>query len=128
MRVLDRLVAGRGAPRAITIDNGPELAGKALDAWAHRHGVTLDFITPGKPVENAYIESFTGTFRDECLNQHWFLSLADARFHIERYRIDYNEVRPHSSLADRTPAEFARLHAKATPSPHPTTRLSDRVA
>lgn len=130
-RVLDRLVALRGTPTAITVDNGPELAGKALDAWAHRHGVILDFITPGKPVQNAYIESFNGKFRDECLSQHWFLSLSDARFHIERYRIDYNEVRPHSSLANRTPAEFAREHSDAAPSPTPSPNpkgLSERVA
>ncbi len=126
-RVLDRLVAERGAPTAITVDNGPELAGKALDAWAYRHGVRLDFITPGKPVENAFIESFNGKFRDECLNQHWFLSVPDARFHIERYRRDYNEVRPHSALDNKTPAEFAREHGVTVGSPHPP-RLSLRVA
>ena len=126
-RVLDRLVAERGAPAAITVDNGPELRGQALDAWAYRHGVRLDFITPGKPVENAYIESFNGKFRDECLNQHWFLSLPDARFHVERYRRDYNEVRPHSALGNKTPAEFAREHAVSVASPDPT-RLSLRVA
>jgi putative transposase len=97
-RVLDRLVAERGAPTAITVDTGPELAGKALDAWAYRHGVRLDFITPGRPVENACIASFNGKFRDECLHQHWFLSLPDARFHMEHYRRDDNEVRPHSAL------------------------------
>lgn len=126
-RVLDRVVAARGAPTAITVDNGPELAGKALDAWAYRHGVTLDFITPGKPVENAFIESFNGKFRDECLSQHWFLSLPDARFHIERYRRDYNNVRPHSALDNQTPAEFAREHGIIVASPHPP-RLSQRVA
>ena len=126
-RVLDRLVATRGAPTAITVDNGPELAGKALDAWAYRHGVALDFITPGKPVENAFIESFNGKFRDECLNQHWFLSLPDARFHVERYRRDYNEVRPHSALDNKTPGEFAREHGVTVASPYPP-RLSQRVA
>jgi len=125
--VLDRLVAARGAPSAITVDNGPELAGKALDAWAYRHGVALDFITPGKPVENAYIESFNGKFRDECLSQHWFLSLPDARFHVERYRRDDNEVRPHSALDNKPPAEFAREHGVIVASPHPP-RLSQRVA
>ena len=120
-RVLDRLVATRGAPAAITVDNGPELRGQALDAWAYRHGVTLDFITPGKPVDNAFIESFNGKFRDECLAQHWFLSLPDARFHVEQYRRDYNEVRPHSALDNRTPAAFAREHAATVlPSPNPT--------
>ena len=126
-RVLDRLVAARGAPAAITVDNGPELRGRALDAWAYRHGVALDFIAPGKPVQNAYIESFNGKFRDECLSQHWFLSLPDARFHVEQYRRDYNEVRPHSALDNKTPAAFAREHAAAVPSPDPT-RLSRRVA
>ena len=126
-RVLDRIVAARGAPTAITVDNGPELAGKALDAWAYRHGVTLDFITPGKPVENAFIESFNGKFRDECLSQHWFLSLPDARFQIERYRRDYNDVRPHSALDNKTPAEFAREHG-VTLASLPQPRLSLRVA
>ncbi len=106
---------------------GPELAGQALDAWAYRHGVRLDFITPGKPVENAYIESFNGKFRDECLNQHWFLSLPDARFHVERYRRDYNEVRPHSALDNKTPAAFAREHPVTVASPHHP-GLSLRVA
>ena len=129
VRVLDRLVSQRGVPAAITIDNGPELRGKALDAWAYRHGVRLEFITPGKPVENAYIESFNGKFRDECLNQHWFLGLADARFHIERWRIDYNEVRPHSALDNRTPFEFIKTLHLELPTPHPTpTGLSEQVA
>jgi len=126
-RALDRLVAVRGAPTAITVDNGPELAGKALDTWAYRNNVRLDFITPGKPVENAFIESFNGKFRDECLNQHWFLSLPDARFHVERYRRDYNEVRPHSALDNKTPGEFAREH-DATVALPPQPRLSLRVA
>ena len=100
VRLIDRLVATRGTPTAITVDNGPELAGKALDAWAYRHGVSLDFITPGKPVENAYAESFNGKFRDECLDQHWLLSLPDARFQIERYR-------PQAPRANRTPRSDA---------------------
>lgn len=128
VRVLERLRAMRPLPETITVDNGPELAGKALDQWAYRAGVTLDFITPGKPVENAYIESFNGKFRDECLNQHWFVSLADARFHIERYRIDYNEVRPHSSLENQTPAEFAEAFCTTTSSFTPNPGLSSRVA
>lgn len=85
-----------------------EFAGKALDAWTYRHGVELQFIEPGKPVQNAYIESFIGRLRDQCLNEHWFLSLADARRIIEAWRVDYNTVRPHSSLENATPAEFAR--------------------
>ncbi len=105
-RVLNRLAFLRGLPEVITVDNGPEFAIRALDAWAYRNNVKLDFITPGKPVENAYIESFNGKFRDECLNDNWFLSLDDAREIIEAWRIDYNRVRPHSSLNDLTPVEF----------------------
>ena len=108
VRELDQLAGGRGLPEMIVTDNGPEFAGRALDAWAYRRGVKLHFIRPGKPVENAYIESFNGKFRDECLNEHWFTSLAHARDVIEGWRRDYNEVRPHSALGDRPPAEFAR--------------------
>ncbi len=108
-RVLDRLHAAVGLPQSIVVDNGPEFAGRTLDAWAYARRVTLCFIRPGKPVENAYIESFNGKFRDECLNEHWFISLADAKAAIEAWRVDYNTVRPHSSLADRTPDQFARF-------------------
>ena len=108
VRELEQLIAQRGVPAMIVTDNGPEFAGKALDAWAYRRGVKLHFIRPGKPVENAYVESFNGKFRDECLNEHWFTSLAHARDVIEGWRQDYNEVRPHSSLGNATPAEFAR--------------------
>jgi putative transposase len=128
VRVLERLRAVRSLPESITVDNGPELAGKVMDQWAYAAGVTLDFITPGKPVENAYIESFNGKFRDECLNQHWFVSLADARFHIERFRIDYNEVRPHSSLENQTPAQFAEAFCTPASSFTPNPGLSSRVA
>jgi putative transposase len=107
VRVLEQLAELRGLPRGIVVDNGPEFAGQALDVWAHERGVALDFITPGRPVENAYIESFNGRFRDECLNEHWFRSLGEARDVIESWRNDYNEVRPHSSLGDRTPSEYA---------------------
>ena len=107
VRVLERLVAERSCPKAIVIDNGPEFTGKALDAWAYRRGVQLQFIRPGKPVENAFIESFNGKFRDECLNEHWFTGINDARFTIETWRRDYNLVRPHSSLGGLTPADFA---------------------
>jgi putative transposase len=108
-RVLDAVVAERGVPDSIRVDNGPEFAGKALDAWAYGHKVTLDFITPGKPVENAHIESFNGKFRDECLNQNWFTSLADARAVIAEWRHDYNTIRPHSALGHQSPAAFALL-------------------
>ncbi len=108
-RVLDRLHAVIGLPRTIVVDNGPEFAGRTLDAWAYARGVTLRFIRPGKPIENAYVESFNGKFRDECLNEHWFVSLADAKATIELWRIDYNTVRPHSSLNGATPQHFARI-------------------
>lgn len=106
-RVLDRLALSRGLPAGIVCDNGPEFAGKALDQWAHERGVELHFIEPGKPVQNAFAESFNGRLRDECLNENWFTSLTDARTTIERWRRDYNEVRPHSSLQGSTPMEFA---------------------
>jgi len=108
VRVLDRLAETRGLPREIVVDNGPELTGKALDEWAYRNGVRLHFIEPGKPIQNAFIESFNGRFRDECLNEHWFTSLEDARRTIEAWRIDYNTQRPHSSLGYLTPVEFAQ--------------------
>jgi putative transposase len=106
-RVLNRLAGTIGLPQTIVVDNGPEFAGRTLDAWAYAHGVTLRFIRPGKPIENAYVESFNGKFRDECLNENWFLNLADATLAIELWRIDYNTVRPHSSLNDATPQAFA---------------------
>ena len=105
--VLDRLADTRSLPKSITVDNGPEFYGQVLDQWAYRTGVELSFIRPGKPNENAYIESFNGKFRDECLNEHWFLSLAHARNVIAAWRIEYNTERPHSSLGNRTPEEFA---------------------
>ena len=110
--VLDRLADTRGLPQSITVDNGPEFDGKVLDQWAYRTGVQLSFIRPGKPNENAYIESFNGKFRDECLNEHWFISLAHARRIIEAWRIEYNTERPHSSLGNRTPQEFATDRTK----------------
>lgn len=109
-QVLARLKEMRGLPASITVDNGPEFAGKVLDAWAYEAGVTLSFIRPGKPVENAYIESFNGRFRDECLNEHWFVSMRHAKQLIEEWRIEYNTERPHSSLGYLTPAQFARAH------------------
>jgi putative transposase len=111
--VLDRLADTRGLPQSITVDNGPEFDGQVLDQWAYRRAVQLSFIRPGKPNENAYIESFNGKFRDECLNEHWFLSLAHARSVIEDWRVEYNTERPHSSLGNRTPAEFATALATA---------------
>jgi putative transposase len=111
VRVLERQVELVGKREVIRVDNGTEFTSHIVDAWAYERGIKLDFIRPGKPTENGYIESFNGKFRDECLNENWFLSLDDARSKIEAYRVDYNEVRPHSSLANRTPGEFARAAA-----------------
>jgi putative transposase len=106
VEVLDRLADQRGRPEELVLDNGPEFIGSALAQWADSHGVRLHFITPGKPVQNAHIESFHGRFRDECLNESWFLTLADARRIIEAWRQDYNTMRPHSALGYLTPEEF----------------------
>ena len=111
-RVLDELVTRHGSPISLLVDNGPEFSGKALDEWAYRHGVRLDFIAPGKPTQNPYVESFNGKIRDECLNEHWFSCMADARRTLEIWRQDYNTVRPHSRLNDLTPEQFARQHHK----------------
>lgn len=105
--VLDRLKYTRGTPRSIRVDNGSEFVSKVVDKWAYDHKVTLDFSRPGKPIDNAFAESFIGSFRDECLNVNWFLSLEDACAKIEQWRKDYNEYRPHSSLENLTPNEFA---------------------
>lgn len=107
VRVLERLAAAGRRPLHIVVDNGPEFVSKAVDQWAARSGVNLRFIDPGKPMQNAYIESFNGKFRDECLSQHWFVSLDEARSVSEAWRVDYNERRPHRSLQHQTPAEFA---------------------
>jgi putative transposase len=109
-QVLDRLIVERGqGPAEIVMDNGPELTSRVLDQWAYERGVKLRFIEPGKPVQNAFIESFNGRFRDECLNEHWFLTLADAQRITEEWRVDYNRNRPHTSLGNLTPLEFSRL-------------------
>jgi len=109
--VLERLAEARGWPNVITTDNGPEFTGRALDEWAYRKGVHLNFIRPGKPIENAYAESFIGRLRDECLNENWFINLKHARDIIEDWRKDYNEVRPHSSLKGMAPMEYAETAA-----------------
>lgn len=108
VQVLDRLAATRGLPQTITVDNGPEFAGTVLDGWAYRRGVQLRFIEPGKPVQNAYIESFNGKFREECLSSHWFTTVPEAQSVIERWRHDYNTERPHSALGGLTPQEFVQ--------------------
>jgi putative transposase len=107
IQTLEEIGLERGFPTSIVVDNGPEFRSRALDEWAYRHGIVLDFIEPGKPTQNPFVESYNGRMRDECLNQHWFRELHEARETIEAHRQDYNEVRPHSSLEDRTPAEFA---------------------
>ena len=104
--VLDRLKRTVGVPRRIAIDNGPEFISKTLDAWAYRHQVQLEFSRPGKPTDNAYVESFNGHFRAECLDQHWFASLEEARQVIERWRVEYNQERPHRALKQQTPVAF----------------------
>ena len=112
---LEHLKRTRGVPQVIRVDNGPEFISKALDLWAYQEGVRLHFSRPGKPTDNATIESFNGTFRNECLQTHWFLSLEDARSKIETWRIEYNEYRPHSSLGYKTPSEFAQERALLNP-------------
>jgi putative transposase len=108
VRVLERVALTRPLPAMIVCDNGPEFTGRALDSWAYARGVQLHFIRPGKPIENAFVESFNGRLRDECLNENWFADLQEARTKIGMWRIDYNEVRPHSALGNRTPTEYAQ--------------------
>jgi transposase InsO family protein len=107
-RILDGICSQRGKPVVIRSDNGPEFTGKSMLTWAHRHGIALRLIEPGKPNQNAYVESFNGRLRDECLNEHWFTSLAHARVVIEAWRKEYNEERPKRSLGGLTPAQFAK--------------------
>ncbi len=107
VRVLCRLAQQRGLPQRILTDNGPEFIGRAMDRWAFEHEVKLHFIEPGKPMQNGFVEGFNSTLRDQCLNEHWFMGLADAREIIEKWRRLYNEVKPHSSLNRMTPEEFA---------------------
>ena len=115
VRELERLKTIRGLPKAIIVDNGPEFRGRALVKWAEENGVELHFIDPGKPIQNAFIESFNGRFRDECLNASWFVSLEDARRIVEAWRIDYNQNRPHRSLKGLTPEEFAATLQPSVP-------------
>ena len=104
--VLEAATRVYGQPQRICVDNGPEFASKAVDTWAYRRGIELVFSRPGKPTDNAFIEAFNSRFRDECLDQHWFASLEEARQTIEAWRVEYNAERPHGSLGQQTPAEF----------------------
>jgi transposase InsO family protein len=123
-RVLDQICSLRGRPAVIRSDNGPEFIGKAMLTWAHRNAVTLRPIEPGKPNQNAYVESFNGRLRDECLNEHWFTSIEHARAVIDAWRREYNEERPKKSLGGLTPAQYAkRLATKAVTIPENSNAL-----
>ena len=127
-RLLDEVGLERGLPKVIRTDNGPEFAGRTMQDWAARNGVELRFIQPGKPVQNAYIESFNSRFRDECLSQHWFASLSHMRSVIDNWRHDYNHHRPHSTLGYVPPATFAarwRQLAGATSQPTASTTMQN---
>jgi putative transposase len=111
VRALEDIRVNEGiTPKRIQADNGSEFIGRDVDRWAYEHGVIMDYSRPGKPTDNPFIESFNGSFRDECLNAHWFLSLEDASSKIEAWRIEYNSYRPHSSLEGLTPDEFVEKH------------------
>lgn len=112
-RVLDQAIARHGKPTLLVMDNGPEFTSKALDQWAYERGIKLHWIAPGKPTQNGHCESFNGKLRDECLNEEHFNDVADARRKIEAWRVDYNGVRPHTSLTGMTPDEFANRAAAA---------------
>jgi putative transposase len=127
-QALEPVVMQRGAPRAITVGNGSEFASRVMDAWAYRNGIQLDFIRPGKPVENGFIESFNGRLRDECLNVEVFFTLEDVREKLWRWQQDYNRVRPHSALEDRAPAVFvAEWVAATTPTDQDAPALLETV-
>ena len=120
IRTLERAIELHGKPKTIVMDNGPEFTCRALDEWAWSRGIALHWIDPGKPVQNAYVESFNGRFREECLDQHHFVSLDDARALIAGWRDDYNTIRPHTSLRGRSPEEFLRGFSEGMPSEKPT--------
>jgi len=125
--VVEALVAvirQRGAPRSIRVDNGTEFTSVAMDRWAYWNGVTLDFSRPGKPQDNALIEAFNSRFRQECLNEHWFLSVADAQEKVEAWRNHYNAERPHSALGNLSPQDFVRASIAAAPSASGKTGLA----
>lgn len=105
---LERIRIEYGVPKTIRVDNGPEFISKTLDLWAYANRVTLDFSRPGKPTDNSFVEAFKGKVRAECIDQNWFLSLADAQVKCEAFRHEYNTCRPHSSIGNKTPAEFMK--------------------
>jgi putative transposase len=111
VRVLNRVKQQREMPKFLFCDNGSEFTSQAMDLWAYQNGIKIDFSRPGKPTDNAFVESFNGTFRAECLNAHWFGTLGKAKRLIEAWRQEYNESRPHRSLGERTPSEFASQYA-----------------
>lgn len=119
-RALERIIGERGKPESLRCDNGPEFTSRHFLAWCEGQAIAVKHIQPGKPMQNGHIESFNGRFRDECLNANWFVNLADARTKIENWRREYNEERPHSALAYRTPAEFARAGERL---PFPATEI-----
>lgn len=114
VRVCNQLVASRGAPVRIFVDNGSEFSGKLFDLWAYHNKVQIDFSRPGKPTDNCFIETFNGSLRDGCLNVNWFETIAEARVKIESWRVDYNESRPHQGLNDLAPVQYARKMASRT--------------
>ena len=116
VRTLELVCASSGYPKTIRVDQGSEFVSRDLDLWAYAHGVTLDFSRPGKPTDNAYIEAFNGRFRAECLNTHWFLTLADAREKMEAWRRYYNEERPHGAIGDKAPITLQNLDGAIGPS------------
>ena len=129
VETLERVTRVHGKHRTIRVDNGPEFICKALDLGVYLNDVTLDFSRPGKPTDNAFIESFNGSFRAECLDAPWFLSLEDTRSKCEAWRMDYNEVRPHSSIGQKTPIELAKGPGQACLACGPNTEIfSDPVA
>ena len=107
MMVLNRIKIQRGVPKMVHCDNGSEFSSQAMDLWAYQNGVRIAFSRPGKPTDNAFVESFNGTFRAECLDAHWFTSLTEAQQIVETWRVEYNESRPHRALGEKTPNEFA---------------------
>jgi len=124
---LTPIVGHRGAPVSITVDNGGEFVSRAMDAWAYAHDIRLEFIRPGKPVENAFIESFNGRLRDECLNVHVFASTVEAQRVLDAWREDYNHVRPHGSLHDRTPVEMGAMWVDSRVPRESTAPRKDRI-